>query len=100
MDNRFIERLWRSVKYEDVYLNDYGDGLACGRGLGRWFEDYNQVRPHQALGQATPAQWYRSAESYGGKPPTWQNLQAPGADRKPGPARAEPGVEIQRLEEF
>ena len=54
MDNRFIERLWRSVKYEDVYLNDYDDGLALGRGLGRWFADYNRIRPHQALGYATP----------------------------------------------
>jgi putative transposase len=44
MDNRFIERLWRSVKYEDIYLNDYGDGLAGSRGLTRWFEEYNKVR--------------------------------------------------------
>jgi putative transposase len=35
MDNRFIERLWRSVKYEEIYLNDYLDGLEAGRGLGR-----------------------------------------------------------------
>jgi putative transposase len=76
MDNRFIERLWRSVKYEDVYLNDYGDGLACGRGLVRWFENYNEVRPHQSLGNATPAQWYRFADNYGGQPATWQSLQA------------------------
>lgn len=75
MDNRFIERLWRSVKYEDVYLNDYGDGLSCGRGLVRWFENYNELRPHQSLGDATPAQWYRSAPDYGGKPATWQSLQ-------------------------
>jgi putative transposase len=75
MDNRFIERLWRSLKYEDVYINDYGDGLSAGRGLGRWFGTYNEERPHQALGDATPAQWYRSAESYGGKPPSWQALQ-------------------------
>ena len=38
MDNRFIERLWRSVKYEDIYLQDYRDGLEAGRGLGRWFD--------------------------------------------------------------
>ena len=42
IDNRFIERLWRSAKYEDIYLQDYGDGLAAGRGLGRWFDGYNQ----------------------------------------------------------
>jgi len=40
IDNRFIERLWRSAKYEDIYLQDYGDGLAAGRGLGRWFDGY------------------------------------------------------------
>jgi putative transposase len=75
MDNRFIERLWRSVKYEDVYLNDYGDGLSAGRGLGRWFGNYNETRPHQALGNATPEQWYRFADSYGGKPASWEAMQ-------------------------
>jgi putative transposase len=75
MDNRFIERLWRSVKYEDVYPNDYGDGLAAGRGLRRWFEGYNEIRPHQSLENATPGEWYRSPESYGGKPATWEVMQ-------------------------
>jgi len=75
MDNRFIERLWRSVKYEDVYLNDYGDGLAAGRGLSKWFERYNQQRPHQGLHYATPAQWYESGPSYGGQPATWEAMQ-------------------------
>jgi len=54
MDNRFIERLWRSVKHEDIYLQDYLDGIEAGRGLARWFEDYNQLRPHAALHYATP----------------------------------------------
>lgn len=70
-DNRFIERLWRSVKQEDIYLQDYGDGLSARRGLSRWFEDYNHVRPHQALGYATPAEWYHSPESFGAKPASW-----------------------------
>ena len=74
MDNRFIERLWRSVKYEDVYVNDYGDGLSAGRGLAKWFGDYNEFRPHQALGDATPGEWYRSGESYGAKPPSWDAM--------------------------
>jgi putative transposase len=74
IDNRFIERLWRSVKYEDVYLNDYGDGLSADRGLRRWFGQYNQERPHQALDDATPADWYRSAQSYGGQPATWEAM--------------------------
>jgi putative transposase len=72
LDNRFIERLWRSVKQEDIYLQDYGDGLAAHRGLSRWFEDYNTVRPHQALGYATPAERYHSPESYGAKPAVWE----------------------------
>lgn len=71
LDNRFIERLWRSVKQEDIYLQDYGDGLSARRGLSRWFEDYNQRRPHQALGYATPAEWYHSPESFGAKPASW-----------------------------
>jgi putative transposase len=72
IDNRFIERLWRSVKQEDIYLQDYADGLTAQRGLARWFENYNQVRPHQALEYATPAQWYHSPESYGAKPAPWR----------------------------
>lgn len=90
MDNRFIERLWRSVKYEDVYPNDYGDGLAAGRGLRRWFDDYNQSRPHQSLEDATPQEWYRSPESYGGKPATWEVMRASirERERKPTPERS------------
>ena len=71
MDNRFIERLWRSVKHEDIYLHDYLDGLEAGRGLARWFADYNERRPHQALQYATPAQYYHSPESYGATPASW-----------------------------
>jgi putative transposase len=65
MDNRFIERLWRSVKYEDVYVRDYLDGLELGRGLGRWFDDYNNHRPHEALDYATPGEVYRDPGAHG-----------------------------------
>jgi putative transposase len=71
IDNRFIERLWRSVKQEDIYPQDYGDGLTAQRGLTRWFGDYNTQRPHQALGYATPSEWYHAPESFGATPPTW-----------------------------
>jgi putative transposase len=81
IDNRFIERLWRSVKYEDVYINDYGDGLEAGRGLGKWFGGYNHERPHQALENATPADWYRRAREYGGQPATWEALRGQGQQR-------------------
>jgi len=76
IDNRFIERLWRSVKYEDIYLNDYGDGLAADRGLRSYFQQYNTTRPHQGLDNATPVDWYRCAQSYGGKPAKWEEMQA------------------------
>jgi len=72
MDNRFIERLWRSVKQEDIYPQDYGDGLTAQRGLGRWFDDYDHQRPHQGLHNATPGEWYHSPESYGAKPAAWR----------------------------
>lgn len=72
IDNRFIERLWRSVKQEDIYLQDYADGLTAQRGIGGWFGEYNTVRPHQALGYATPAEWYHSPDSYGATPAPWR----------------------------
>lgn len=72
LDNRFIERLWRSVKQEDIYLQDYGDGLMAQRGLARWFGEYNTERPHQALGYATPGEWYHAPESYGARPAAWR----------------------------
>lgn len=72
MDNRFIERLWRSVKQEEIYLQDYADGLTAQRGLARWFADYNTQRPHQALGYATPGELYHAPESYGAKPAAWR----------------------------
>jgi putative transposase len=87
LDNRFIERLWRSVKYEDIYVQDYADGLEAGRGLGRWFEDYNQARPHQAWNYATPAEVYFGPESYGAQPATWAAMQPAG---RSGPAAKSP----------
>ncbi len=55
LDNVFIERLWRSVKYEDVYLKDYADGLEAEASLSRYFEFYCEERIHQSLGYQTPA---------------------------------------------
>ena len=75
LDNRFIERLWRSVKYEDIYLQDYDGGLDAVRGLGRWFDQYNQERPHQALGYATPGQVYFDPRAHGAKPRSWEAMR-------------------------
>lgn len=54
MDNVFIERLWRSLKHEDVYLKGYADGREAKRGIAAWINFYNSRRPHQALGNRTP----------------------------------------------
>jgi len=58
MDNIFTERLWRSVKYEEVYLNDYETPRQARAGLTRYFQRYNYQRPHQSLGYLTPAAVY------------------------------------------
>lgn len=60
MDNIFIERLWRSVKYEDVYLKAYGSIPEARRGLTEYFEFYNQRRRHQGLDDRTPNKVYWS----------------------------------------
>lgn len=54
LDNIFVERLWRSVKYEDVYLRDYGSIPEVRKGLERYFQFYNMERLHQSLGYKTP----------------------------------------------
>ncbi len=58
LDNVFIERLWRSVKYEDLYLRDYQSARACEAGLERYFAFYNDRRRHQSLDRRTPAEVY------------------------------------------
>ena len=55
-DNLFIERLWRTVKYEEVYLKAYQDGREARIELGKYFHFYNTERPHQSLGYRTPAE--------------------------------------------
>jgi putative transposase len=59
IDNVFIERLWRSLKYEEVYLHAYDDGKAARDGIDRYMRFYNHERPHQALGYQTPDAFYR-----------------------------------------
>jgi len=58
MDNVFSERLWRSVKYEEVYLNDYTTVSEARQGIGNYIDFYNQERPHQSLNYRTPAEVY------------------------------------------
>lgn len=61
-DNIFIERLWRSLKYEDIYINDYGSVPALETGLGNYFQLYNNERPHQSLAYRTPADVHFAAK--------------------------------------
>ena len=65
-DNIFVERLWRTVKYEEVYLKDYADVDDARLNIGRYFELYNHVRLHESLGYYTPAEvYFGRAMTYG-----------------------------------
>lgn len=57
-DNIFVERLWRTVKYEEVYLKDYQDGRDAYKSLKEYFAFYNKERPHEALNKMTPKSSY------------------------------------------
>jgi putative transposase len=59
LDNVFVERLWRSLKYEEVYLHAYDSVREARVGIGEYFRFYNTERPHQALGYQTPEAYYR-----------------------------------------
>jgi putative transposase len=63
LDNVFVERLWRTVKYEDVYLRDYENVTACRKGLACFFERYNTRREHQSLEYRFPAEVYFSGKA-------------------------------------
>ena len=60
-DNIFVERLWRTVKYEEVYLKAYANATEARRELSAYFRFYNDQRPHQALGYRTPAAVFHEA---------------------------------------
>lgn len=81
-DNIFTERLWRSVKYEDVYLKDYETVDAARAGLGEYFRFYNTARPHQALGYRTPAEVHFGPGGTGSNNVTGSNKKEKEAKRK------------------
>jgi putative transposase len=64
MDNIMVERLWRSLKYEDIYLKDYGSVEELLEGLRRYFSFYNKVRPHKAFGGRTPWEAYGNSQTF------------------------------------
>ncbi|GAI14547.1 unnamed protein product [marine sediment metagenome] len=68
MDNVFTERLWRSVKYEEVYLHDYGTVSEAKQGIDDYIAFYNQERPHQSLNYKTPAEMYFDSNNQNKRP--------------------------------
>lgn len=63
-DNIFTERLWRTVKQEEIYIKEYENGLEARTSLNRYFQRYNKLRPHQALGYKTPEEVYLGTSTY------------------------------------
>jgi putative transposase len=61
LDNVFIERLWRSLKYELIYLKAFEDGIHLNQEVSQWFDWYNDERPHQALQYRTPHEVYQES---------------------------------------
>jgi putative transposase len=66
LDNIFIERLWRSIKYECIYLHAFSGGREVRQGIGNWMTFYNHRRPHAAHGGETPARVYQAKLSASG----------------------------------
>ena len=71
LDNVYIERLWRSLKYEDIYLREYADTMALEVGIRAWFQKYNRKRPHQSLKNATPWEYHYQSEEHGAQEASW-----------------------------
>jgi len=81
LDNIFTERLWRTVKYEEVYRYDYANPREARQGLTRYLDFYNHRRPHQALGYQTPAEVYVAPVA---TPHTNDNPHSPASRREKG----------------
>ena len=65
LDNIFIERLWRNLKYEEVYIKAYGSVAEARAGIGGWLVFYNDERPHQAMGYRTPREVFEAGSACG-----------------------------------
>ena len=85
LDNVFVERLWRSLKYEEVYLHAYDSVAEAKAGIGAWMTFYNQDRLHQGLGERTPAEVYAARGPWTcGRSAPPNGCAAPGSLRTPG----------------
>ena len=82
LDNIFVERLWRSIKYEEVYLKAYKDGTEAKQGIGAYLDFYNRDRPHQALGYRTPQEVFQEERS-GKRSPDQEADLIPGIQTTP-----------------
>ena len=92
-DNIFVERLWRNVKYEDVYLKGYATMIELTVGLAEYFIFYNGERPHQSLGQKTPDVVYQTGIGGGA---VIVNKYPRAVDGPPVPLRSTGGGAIQK----
>ena len=68
-DNIMVERLWRTLKYENIYLHAYETGSEARTGIGVWFQKYNNSRPHSSLDDYTPDEIYTGVHLLGGADP-------------------------------
>jgi len=89
MDNIFVERLWRSLKYEEVYLHAYTSVPEAKAGIGAWLHFYNEERLHQTHGYQTPRQVYEAQ-----RPWTWGRLAAPSGSASPASRASSEGREM------
>jgi transposase InsO family protein len=88
MDNVFVERPWRSLKYEEVYLHAYATVAEAKAGIGAWLSFYNDERQHQSLGYRTPRQIYQDGLWIWGRSAPLPPL--PGRARKAGKCSPSP----------
>jgi transposase InsO family protein len=82
LDNIFVERLWRSIKYEEVYLKAYKDGTEAKQGIGAYLDFYNRKRPHQALGYCAPEKMFHDGQPRK-RPEGQEEILIPGVETKP-----------------
>ena len=101
MDNIFVERPWRSLKYEEVYLNAYATVAEAKAGIGAWLDFYNEERQHQSLGYRTPRQIYDEGLWICGRSalPTGSASHLPSELGKRGNARLRPHTHRRRSQQ-
>ena len=77
LDNVFVERLWRSLKYEDIYLREYRDIAELERGVSKWFDFYNHGRRHSSLNKRTPVASVERSRLRASRMTRFRHVEAP-----------------------